>query len=241
MHRFKTFAHFFSSKVFLIILGSIILLSLVVFGAYKIMALQSEVKKMKDSPKASQEALKEETLKLTAKVASLIAVPEGETPTVATVTDPERLKASPFFINAKLGDKVLIYTSAKKAVLYRPDEQKIIEVGPISIGTPSATTATPATKILNIVLYNGTTKTGLTKAYENIVKSKTTNTTIVDRDNAKKTDYEKTIVILINQAVEARAKELAKLLGAEVAPLPTGETAPKNADILVIVGADAIK
>ena len=84
--------------------------------------------------KSSQTAIQEETSKLIASISKLIILPEGETPTVATVSDPEALKSQPFFINAQIGDKVLIYTKFKKAILYRPAENKIVEVAPINIG-----------------------------------------------------------------------------------------------------------
>lgn len=64
----------------------------------------------------------------------LIVLPDGEQPTVATVSDPERLKDQPFFVKAKKGDKVLIYTNARKAILYDPIADKIVEVAPLNIG-----------------------------------------------------------------------------------------------------------
>ncbi len=84
-----------------------------------------------------QKFAEEDAQKLVAEVSKLILLPQGETPTVATVTDPEKLSSQPFFLNAKKGDKVLIFTSARKAVLYDPVENKIIEVAPISIGQTS--------------------------------------------------------------------------------------------------------
>ena len=86
--------------------------------------------------KNPQRAAQQETQKLLASVSKLIVLPEGEAPTIATVTDPERLKDQPFFANAKTGDKVLIYTNARKAILYSPDQNKIVEVAPINIGNP---------------------------------------------------------------------------------------------------------
>ena len=76
----------------------------------------------------------DESKKLLASVGELIILPQDETPTIATVSDPEKVKNQPFFVNAKLGDKVLIYTNAKKAILYNPESNKIVEVAPINIG-----------------------------------------------------------------------------------------------------------
>ncbi len=86
---------------------------------------------LKNNPnKAAQDEL---NATLTA-VGKLIVLPAGEQPTMATVTDPEKLKDQPFFSQAKKGDKVLIYTNAKKAILYRPETNMIVEVAPLSIG-----------------------------------------------------------------------------------------------------------
>ena len=77
---------------------------------------------------------KEDTDKLVAQIGKLIVLPEGETPTVVTVSDPEKLKDQAFFSRAKTGDKVLIYTNARKALLYDVENNKIVEVAPINIG-----------------------------------------------------------------------------------------------------------
>lgn len=81
-----------------------------------------------------QKAAQEELALVVADVGRLIVLPEGETPTLATVTDPEKLKEQPFFANAKVGDKVLIYPNAKKVILYDPQQHKIVEVAPLNLG-----------------------------------------------------------------------------------------------------------
>ena len=93
-----------------------------------------EASALKKNP---QRAAQEETKKLLANVSELIILPEGENPTIATVTDPEKLKDQPFFANAQTGDKVLIYTNSRKAILYSPTQNKIVEVAPINIGNPT--------------------------------------------------------------------------------------------------------
>lgn len=103
-----------------------------------------ELRQLKDNP---QKVAQEEVRALVARVGQLIVLPEGEDPTVATVNDTEKLKEQPFFEKAKKGDKVLIYTNAKRAILYDPVANKIVEVAPISIGPPAATKpAVPAPK-----------------------------------------------------------------------------------------------
>jgi uncharacterized protein HemX len=75
-----------------------------------------------------------EAKSLAEKVGRLIVLPTDEVPTIATVSDPEALKNQSFFTDAKKGDKVLIYTNAKKAVLYDPVLDKIVTVAPLNIG-----------------------------------------------------------------------------------------------------------
>lgn len=89
---------------------------------------------------------------LVSKVSSIVVLPEGETPTVATVSDVEALKDQTFFASAQLGDKVLIYAQAKKAYLYSPTLHKVLNIAPLNIGagvtakTTTATTPTPEKK-----------------------------------------------------------------------------------------------
>lgn len=84
------------------------------------------------SEQAAQVAAEMETKETVESVGKLIALPDGEQPTVATVSDPAKLKDQAFFAKAQMGDKVLIYTKAKKAYLYRPSKDLLIEVAPIT-------------------------------------------------------------------------------------------------------------
>lgn len=93
--------------------------------------LYRQMEALKDNPEAITE---EEVAKLTALVGELIVLPTDELPTIATVVDAEKLKDQAFFANAKAGDRVLLYTNAKKAILYDPVAHKIVEVAPINIG-----------------------------------------------------------------------------------------------------------
>lgn len=77
---------------------------------------------------------KAEVAAVVAKVGRLIELPQGETPTIATVSDLQKLQDEPFFANAKQGDIVLIYTNAREAYLYDPVQDKLVEVAPITTG-----------------------------------------------------------------------------------------------------------
>lgn len=70
---------------------------------------------------------------LIAEVGKLIELPADERPTVATVTDVEKLKAQPFFQKAQNGDRILVFTNARRAILYRPTEKRIVDVGAVNI------------------------------------------------------------------------------------------------------------
>jgi hypothetical protein len=113
--------------------GVLAVLAVIALGAA--VYFYAQLNQLRQNP---QRVAQEEVKSLVTKVGKLIVLPEGEEPTVATVTDPNLLKDQPFFANAKTGDKVLIYTNARKAVLYNPEENKIIEVAPVSIGAAAA-------------------------------------------------------------------------------------------------------
>lgn len=98
----------------------------------------------KKSVGVTDKVSQEEVKSLVQKVSRLVVVPTDETPTIATVSDPEALKNQAFFIDAKKGDKVLIYSNAKKAVLYDPVADKIVNIAPLNSETQTPTT-TPVT------------------------------------------------------------------------------------------------
>jgi len=92
----------------------------------------SKYQKSQDQLKNPQTAAQAQTQDLVDQVGKLTDLPQGK-PTVATVSDVSKLSSQSFFVNAKNGDKVLIYSDAKKAILYRPSQDKVINIAPLDI------------------------------------------------------------------------------------------------------------
>lgn len=174
--------------------------------------------------------------KLVESVGKLVDLPIGEEPSVITITDAQKLKDQSFFANPKNGDKVLLYIHARKAILYDPQSNKVLEVAPMSIGTPSAqTTTTPSTKV---VLRNGTTTVGLTTKIETELKKTISDLNVTTKENASKSDFTKTTVVILSDRSRETGNKIAEALKSSVGALPAGETKPTDADIVVILGKD---
>ena len=124
------------SKTIIGILGIVSLVG-VAFSLYSYIQL-TEFKK--NPQRVVQEDIKE----LTARVGRHIVLPEGEVPTVKTISNASLLKDLPFFAKAKKGYRVLIYFNAKKAILYDPAADKIVEVAFINVGPAPGAQETPS-------------------------------------------------------------------------------------------------
>lgn len=200
---------------------------------------------LKDTFFPKNAATNSEVSSVVAKVGKLIELP-NEDVTLATVSDVTRLSSQPFFARAANGDKVLIYTASKKAILYRPSINKIIEVGPIAIN-PSASSAPAAeaaaasnssssraaTGSLQVMILNGTTVAGLASTTKKTLSDKFPDYTYFMGDaNAK---YARTKVVDLTGKNSTTVQRIAGAVNGEVVALPPGETKPAT-DILVIIG-----
>ena len=231
----------FREKKTLIIAALVCFIILLLPAIYFYNQYQKTQKLLKNPILAAQEDAKE----LVSKVGKLIDLPKSEVPTTATVSDKTKLIGQAFFTKAENGDKVLIYASTKRAILYRPSINKLIEVAPVNFqDTNSQATivaSSSASASLKVIILNGTDTIGLTTKAESILKSKVSNAVVVDRDNAKKRTYEKTVIVDVKGSNGAGASVLAKAIGGTVSSLPAGEASPLNADFVIILGSDFVR
>lgn len=217
-----------SKKVAIYLLLS---LSVILFGTTSYFYYQ--YRKLFRNPASAQAIAQKEALGLAKDIGKLILLPKDETPTVATVTDMAKLKDQAFFKNAADGNKVLIYPKSKLAIIYDPKANLIINVGPVSFSQQQIQQAQT-----RIGLRNGTNSVGLTGKVEVEIKKAFPEIQIISKDQSKRVDYEKTVVVVLTDEAKDMATEIAKTLNSQVVTLPEGENKSAEVDILIIVGKD---
>lgn len=113
------------NKIIMIVVAVLFLLMALAAGFFFWKWLQ-----LKNNP---DEAAEETTKQVVAEVGKIYELPTGEEPTVAKVQDKDKLSSQQFFEAAKNGDYILIYSEKKLALLYRQEDKKLINVGPIAM------------------------------------------------------------------------------------------------------------
>lgn len=217
-------------------LGILLAIVGVAFGVYGWKQARMLKEQLSSAPSGSQQATEKEVRTLVSEIGKHIVLPTDEEPTLATITDREKLQNTPFFSRAENGDKVLIYVNAGKAYLYRPSSQKLVEVSSVNLQSTPSPEASPLTA--RVALRNGTTITGLTKSVDQILKTALPGLTISSRDDAKVRGVEKTLVVDLTGSRTADAERIAHALSAAVGALPGGEPTPDDTEFLVILGTD---
>jgi hypothetical protein len=231
--------------IVVLISGVIILVVVLAYAFYNQLKTTSTLIKTKDM------VLKESTNSLIMKVGRLIELPIGEEPTIATVSDKTKLGGQPFFAKAENGDRVFIYTKAKKAILYRPLANKIIEVAPINIAdtslsssssssvlssssTSSATIMPTITKTVSVAVYNATKKAGYASEVGQNIMKEIRGVELGTTSNTKE-DYTSNLIIDLTGGHDELVQKLITLLSGEKRVFPIAEIKP-DTDILVILG-----
>ena len=247
-------------KYLLILISFLIIISITGIGfAVK---SQKELKDIKSKNNTQTKNPDDEVKKLVDEVGKIVLLPQGETPTIATITDIGKLKGQSFYAQAKNGNKVLLYIKAKKAFLYDPVTKKIIDIGPINIPsltptikviqnitlspkisptisktvtpTPILTTKVQA-EIKNIIILNGTQVVGLAGKFEaQVLKALPDAKTT--KGNAKG-NYKESIIIDLTGKNSTTVASLSTTLNLKISTLP-GEETKTDSDIMIILGDD---
>ncbi|EKD96474.1 MAG: hypothetical protein ACD_24C00031G0002 [uncultured bacterium] len=194
----------------------------------------------------SDETAKEDNQKLLSEVGKIIELPSNESPTVAVVSDKEKLSGNVFFKNSQNGDKVLIFAEAKKAILYRPSTKKLIEVANINLADTNGVVAGSKDEnveaaAVKMSVFNGTKEDNIFQDIEDKLKEQKINAEFVTKRNALRDNYIQTLVVDLTGESSESANQIAKALDGQVGSLPKGETKPEGSDILIIAGLNLVK
>lgn len=202
------------------------------FMYYQYQKTAIELKKTKSQVKTTQDAMKQDEIKrLVAEVSKVARLPENETPSIATITDVSKLKDQSFFKDAKNGDILLVFNQSGKAILYDPKDKKIVDT--------TTLTATPSfNQQFKVMIRNGTSTPNLAGKLEEDLKKALGVVNVVAKENAQKQTFEKTIVIVLNQAASEFASNVARVINAQIVDMPSNEPKPTGADVLIIIGKD---
>lgn len=100
---------------------ALLILGLIIYGGYL------AYKKIISPTTATND-----TALILGEVGKTITLPTDEDPTIMTVTNLTPLKSQAFFKDAQVGDKVIIYSKSKRAILYRPSENRVIVIAPLN-------------------------------------------------------------------------------------------------------------
>src|SRR4030042_3690515 len=224
----------------LVVVGVCFIIFISIAPAYFFFKRYEETQQLLSNPTL---VARQETEDMIAKVREYVELPEDEEPSIVTVSDRDKLKGHPFFSKAKNGDKVLIYSKARKAVLYDPTEQKIVNVALITSDTPSVQSTLGVETPTRLAIYNGTAVSGLTKIVEKQLSEKVSGVEVVLRDNANKVNYTQTVVVdLTGGKKRVLAESVAAALKGIVGQLPESEDRPVtpgaggSIEILAIIG-----
>jgi len=219
----KLFARiFFNAKGVL----ALFIITLAAFGAAGY--LYHENKKMEQKISDPTVASNQEISDLTARVGKFMDLPQDEKPTIITVVDKSKLSDQQFFAKSENGDKVLVYTAAKEAIIYRPSTNKIIAVGPVDL-TPKST--------FKVALYNGSSlaiSDDLASAAQKTLADKVTNLQFLDIESTQTKNYTANTVIDLSGSHSNEATQLAQIINGTVGTLPSIEVKP-DADFMIIV------
>lgn len=181
-----------------------------------------------------------------ARVARHIQVAEGETPSVATVQDADRLKAAnpAFYRYAQNGDRLLVYSD--KAVLYSTSQDKLLAVMPVvvqpQVANQEQAVAQSQRESVRLEVRNGSGITGLAKTVAGslTVSDAGLQMSATAGDAKSRTAYAKTVLVVPSgkaQLLPTAISRIRQATGAEVVESLAAEGTWEG-DLLLVLGKD---
>lgn len=206
---------------------SVLVVALIAFGAFYFIKYQQVNDKYTELTMSADERVKN----VVEKVAKLYNIPsyDKEKPAWTFFKDEkslESLKNNEFLKDAKINDVLLAYEKGDLAILYRPDENKIIRVDSfkkVNAGTVPVAIIAPSDK---------------QESTEKLLKNNFGNISIISKSSPKSTVTQGVVVDMTGKEAEATSK-LASILGLQVGSLPPGESAPQGAKMVIVLPTQA--
>lgn len=205
----------------------VVVVASLAFGGYFFYKYQDLNSKYKELTQSTEDRDK----KLVEEVSKLYNVPayDKEKPTVLLVSNKDQLKSASdasakFFENAENNDYVLAYKDADISIIYRKNDKKIIKTDNYSNFLAAANPINIS--IVAIDTAQNTIQQKIGSQFKNAV---------VSLKNTPKTTVPKGVVYATSPDFSDAAKQLAQLLGYDVAALPAGEDVPAEGIDIVII------
>lgn len=191
-----------------------------------------------DKVRGSLVSLSSDNQALITQLGKVMELPADELPTIATISDENKLAGIPALSKAKNGNKLVVYPRAGRAILFDPAKAKIIDVISVNLTSQATPSAQPSeTAQTTFVIRNGTTTVGMAKKYESVVKSALERAVVVSKEDTKVAGLSRSLLIDVKGDKGEMAKAIAVKLGLAVSSLPAGE-ATAEADFIIILGED---
>lgn len=127
-----------------------------------------------------EKAAAKEVAELVAEIGTKMILPVGEEPAIFDITDPAQLASQQaFFVDAEQGDKLLVYSTTAKAIIYSPSRGLIVNVGPVTFDEKGVGSA----------LEGAVPATSTTKASQPVVRK-----VEINKDTASDTALEEVLI-----------------------------------------------
>jgi len=160
----------------------------------------------------------------------ILKLPDDESPQVAAVEDKSKLGSDVFFKDVENGDFLVVYSKARRIIVYRESNNQIINQGPFVINTAGK---------VKVALLKATKSDTTFETAQQQIRDKLGDTLGVLDTNTLKVvgTYRKSQVIDLTGGQRTDvAKSIASAINGElIAKLPDGEPTPQDAEVVVVV------